>query len=183
MGRDAQCLVGQHYVDWLALYRVLRQRRDFLNYDLPCTSLHNLPPLVAFPQATHSGRDYRPEWERDLFDLDRVWAYLAQGHWFRKTSKDYNFSLGGQVYHLGKPWRLTQVEITFDPDDQHVVCLNEAGDLQARCLIKGLTPDTLMGTMASFINLPVFQLALPFNWTDFQAVRLFETIPARLIEI
>ena len=179
---DAQCLVGQHYMDWLALYRTLRQRRDFLNYDLPCVSLRNLPPLVAFPQATHSGHDYRPEWEHDLLNLDRVWAFLAQGRWFRKICKGGTFSLGGHVYYLGKPWHSMQIEITFDPDDQHVICLNEAGDRQARCPIKGLTLDTLMGTMASYINLPVFQLALPFKWADFQAVRLFETIPARLSE-
>jgi transposase len=180
---DAQCLAGQHYVDWHALYGTLRQRRDFLNYELPCATLDNLPPLVAFPQAAHSGRVYRPEWERDLLDLDRVWAYLAQGRWFRKTSKDYTFSLGGQVYYIGKPWPFTQLEIAFDPADQHLVCHNEAGDLVARCPIKRITLDTLMGAMASCINLPVFQLALPFEWADLQAVRLFETIPVRLNEL
>jgi transposase len=179
---DTQCLLGQHYGDWLALYRALRQRRDFLNYDLPCTALHHVPPLTAFPHATYSGRDYRPEWERDLLDMDRVWAYLAQGRWFRQVSRGYTFTLGSHVYYLGKPWSATQIEITFDPDDRHLVCLNDAGDRQARCPIKGLTLDTLMGTMASYINLPTFQLALPFDWADFQAVRLLETIPVRLIE-
>jgi hypothetical protein len=46
------------------------------------------------------------------------------------------------------------------------------------CPVEGLTVDALMGTMATYINLPLFQLALPFEWTDLQPVRLFETIPA-----
>jgi transposase len=173
-----QCLVGQHFVDWQHLYRVLRERRDVLNHDLPCTSLGNQPPLVAFPQAAHAGRDYRPEWERDLLDLSRVWSYLAQGRWFRKTSKDTTFSLGRQVYYIGQPWQHTQLDITFDPADRHLVCRGEGGELAARCPVEGLTVDGLMGAMATYINLPLFQLALPFEWADLRPVRLFETIPA-----
>lgn len=180
---EAQCLVGQLYGDWHALYGTLHQRRDFLNYVLPCATLAHVPPLVAFPHAVHSGRGYRPEWERDLLDLKRVWADLARGRWFRTTSKDCTFSLGRQVYYLGKPWQHVPLDITFDPTDQHLVCHNEVGDLVARCPIKGITLATLMGTLATWINLPVFQLALPFDWADFQAVRLFETIPVRLNEL
>ena len=175
-----QCLTGQHFIDWDHLYQTLHERRDVLNYHLPCASLHNQPPLVAFPEAIHSGRDYRPEWERELLDLSRVWDYLAQGCWYRKTSKDCTFSLGGQVYYIGKPWQHVQLEITFDPADQHLVCLDEAGALAARCPVKGLTIEALMGTMAAYINLPMFQLALPFEWADLQPVRLFEGIPVRL---
>ena len=171
-----QCLVGQQFVNWDHLYHTLQARRDVLNYDLPCTSLDDQPPLVAFPQATHSGRNYRPEWERELLDLSHVWDYLAQGRWYRQSSKDYTFSLGGQVYYLGKPWQLVQLEITFEPSDQHLVCLDEAGELAARCSVKGLTPDALIGAMAAFINLPMFQLALPFKWADFQPARLLEGI-------
>jgi transposase len=178
-----QCLMGAHYQDWDQLYRTLRERRDRLNHDLPCASLGSQPPLVAFPQAAHSGRDYRPEWERDLLDLSRVWAYLAQGRWFRKTSKDTTFTLSRRVYYLGKPWRHTQLDITFDPADQHLVCHNAAGELVARCPIQGLSVDELMGMMAAYINLPLFQLALPFDWTDLQPVRLFEVFPVRLSEV
>ena len=175
-----QCLAGQHFADWDHLYQTLHERRDVLNYDLPCASLDNQPPLVAFPDASHSGRNYRPEWEHDLLDLSHVWNYLAQGRWYRKTSKDYTFSLGGHVYYIGKPWQLVQLEITFDPSDQHLVCLDEVGELAARYPIKGLTLDALMGTMATYINLPMFQLALPFDWADFQPVRLFEGISVQL---
>ncbi len=178
----AQCLLGQVYPDWEALYRALCQRRHFLNYDLPCAALNHQPPLVAFPHAAHSGRPYRPEWEADLLDLQRVWAYLAQGRWFRKTSKDYTFSLGRQVYYIGRPWQHTQLEITFDPTDQRLLAHNDAGQLVATPPIQGISVHSLMGDSAAYLNLPVFQLALPFEWADLRAVRLFETSPVRLIE-
>jgi hypothetical protein len=177
-----QCLQGQRYTDWEALYLALRKRRDFLNHDLPCASLNNRPPLVAFSDAAHSGRPYRPEWEADLLDLKLVWTYLAQGRWVRKSSKDYTFSLGKRVYYIGRPWQHTQLEITFDADDHHLVCLNDTGDLVARQPIKGITVEDLMGDWAAYANLPLFQLALPFEWADLRAVQLFETIPVRLIE-
>ena len=170
----AQCLLGQCYLSWDALYHALRQRRTFLNYHLDCASLDNRPPLLAFPEASHSGRAYRPEWERDLLDLSRVHVYLAQGRWFRKASLSGTFSLGGQVYYLGRAWRQTQLDITFDPHTAAFHCRNEAGDLIAACPVKGLTVDDLMGTLASRFNLPAFQLALPFAWSEFQAVRLPE---------
>lgn len=76
----------------------MHKRREFLNRDLPCASLANQPPLVAFPGAVYSGRPHRPEWEADLLDLEHVWDYLAQGRWFRETNNVYTFSLGGQIY-------------------------------------------------------------------------------------
>jgi transposase len=176
---EAQCLAGQRYADWEDLYLSLHRRGHFLNHTLPCASLNNQPPLVAFPDAIHSGRPYRPEWEADLLDLDRVWAYLAQGRWFRKSSKAYTFYLGGQVYYVGRPWQYAQLEITFNPSDQHLLCLNDAGDLVARLPIKGITAQCLMGSLAAFLTLPMFQLALPFEWKDLQAVRLCETISVR----
>jgi len=179
----AQCLTGQHYPNWHALYQALQQRRDFLNYQLPCASLSQQPPLVAWSQATHSGRAYRPEWEGDLIILDRVWAFLAQGWWFRKVSVAYTFQLGGSVYYVGTPWQHTQLEITFDPTESQLVCSNEAGRLVARCPIQGITAQSLMGDLAAYLHWPSFQLALPFEWADCQAVRLFETIPVRLNEL
>jgi transposase len=172
-----QCLLGATFADWDQLFHTLRQRRDFLNYHLPCASLNGQPPLVAFPHAMHSGRAYRPEWERDLLDFSRLWDYLAQGRWFRQTSKDFTFSLGRQVYYLGRPWQHTELEITFDPTDQQLVCRDPSGALAARCPIKGLTPDDLMGTLAHHINLPSFQLALPLDWTTAQPVRFYEIFP------
>ncbi len=178
----AQCLQGQTFASWEDLYWTLHKRRDFLNHDLPCASLNHQPPLVAFPQASFSGRPYRPEWEADLLDLTRVWSYLAQGHWFRQTSKDTTFSLGGQVYYLGQPYHHTPLDITFDPIDHLLLCHDQAGYPVACCPIQGLSLETLMGDLFAYTRLPAFQLALPFTYSDLHLARLFETIPQSPME-
>jgi hypothetical protein len=99
------------------LYLALRQRRDFLNHDLPCSSLDDRPPLQAFPEAAYPQRPYRPEWEAELLDLTHIYDYLAQEQWFRLASNVGTFSLGGQVYYLGTKWKRHQLEITFEADD------------------------------------------------------------------
>jgi transposase len=178
----AQCLQGQTYMAWEDLFDNLLRRCDFLNYDLPCASLDNLPPLIAFPQAVHSGRPYRPEHEADLLDLSRVWNYLSSGHWFRLSSKDFTFSLGRQVYYLGRPWQHTQLDISFDPLSRCLLCHDDTGTLIAQLPIKNISIDTLMGEALAYAHLPFFQLALPFDWPDQNRLRLSETFGLRLIE-
>lgn len=179
----AQALEGQRYDDWYQLYYFLRQRRDFLNCQLPCTTLDEQPPLQAYPEAMHSGRPYRPEWEMQLLDLNRVHAYLAKGRWFRLVSKDGTFSLGGHIYYIGPRWAHQQVEIGFDPDSHSIVCVNPRGDETVRKPVLGLTKNHLMGALAKGINLPMFQLCLPFDWEALPVTRLFETLVTRLNEI
>lgn len=162
--------------DWSHLYMALRQRRDVLNYSLPCRSTDNLPPLIAHPEAIHSGRTYRPESEAKLLDLHRLYTYLAQGRWFRLVSKDGTLSLGGQVYYVGYSWARHQVELTFHPVDQHFVCLAEDGQTVAHLPIRNLSVESLMGDIVHSFNLPFFQFALPFDWHTIQVTRLFETL-------
>jgi hypothetical protein len=175
----AQCLEGQLYPDWHTLYWTLRQRRDFLNTHLPCAAL-NHQPAAGRLAASPPGRAYRPNGKPAR--PDRVWAFLAQGRWFRKVSVASTFQLGGHVYYVGAAWRFAQLDISFDPTQRQLVCLDQAGDVVARCPILDITPHSLMGDLAPYLTLPAFQLALPFEWADCQAVRLFETIPVRLNE-
>jgi hypothetical protein len=177
---DSQVLQGQHFADWQQLYLTLRQRRHFLNHHLPCASLDDKPPLVTYPQAVHSQRPYRPEWEAQLLDLNRVYTYLAQGRWFRLVSDNATFSLGGQAYYIGQHWIRQQLDISFDADDQLLVCRSEKGQLVKRFPLRGLTINSLLGELEPFATLPTFQLALPFSWQAQRQVRLSETIGARL---
>ena len=168
---DRQVLQGQTFADWDDLYHALRQRRDFLDTRLPCASLDDKPPLVACPQARTPRRSYRPEWELELLDLERVYDYLSQGRWFRYSGKDGNTSLGGQYYLLGCDWEKQQVEITFDPTDQQLVFLAEDGERKQKQAIKGLTTEALMGELGPLVNLPAFQLALPTTWESWRTAR------------
>jgi hypothetical protein len=92
-----QVLQDQEFTSVAALQRALRRRRDFLNEHLPCASLDDHPPLLAYPQARRPRRPYRPEAEAALLDLDRVWSYLSQGRWFRRVNRVGVLSLGNYV--------------------------------------------------------------------------------------
>lgn len=167
-----QVLNGQTFAVWEALRDALRRRRDFLNERLPCSTLDGVPPLVACPEARRARRLYRPEWEADLLDLSRVYAYLSRGRWFRKGSSVGTVSLGGQVYVLGRDWARKEVEITFDPTDQHLVFCAPDGDMRKRLPIKGISKTELMGELGPLVHLDRFQLALPFTWDDWRMIQL-----------
>jgi transposase len=171
---DQQCLLGQTFISWDALFHTLRERRNFINQDLPCASLDNQPSLVVFPEAVHSGRTYRPEYEHELLDLSRIWQYLAKGHWFRLISKNGVFSIGGQQYYLDYALAGQQIELTFDPDLCAFVCQNDAGEFVDHIPIQGISLESLMDNLPT--HLPGFQLHLPFDWNSFQVLRLFETM-------
>lgn len=177
-----QILQGQTSMTWEGLLQALQHRQVFLNERLPCASLGQRPPLVAHPDARQPRRLYRPEWEADLMDLARVYTYLAQGRWFRKASNVGVVSLGDHRYGLGKDWARKEVEITFDPQDQHLVFYTPAGNLTKRLPIKGISKSELMGELGPLVNLHHFQLALPFTWDEWRVTRLSETLVSRLYE-
>ena len=173
---QAQVIQGQIFADWESLYDALQKRRVFLNYNLPCRSLDNQPPLVAYPEACHSGSAYRLEYEVDRLNLQAVYDYLAPRRWFRLVGDNGTFSLGGNVYYLGIPWRKHQVEITFQSDTQLLRIADEAGTHIKSLPLKGLSKEILMGTHADIYRVSSFQLALPLSWKEQQLARLYEPI-------
>ena len=171
-----QVIQGVTFANWQSLYEALYQRRDFLNAILPCSSLDNQPPLVAYPQAHHSGRPYRLEWEAELLDLNRIEAYLGRGRWFRWVANNGIISLGGTIYYVGRQWKQQQIEVTFDPDTRQFCCFDAAGQLLKSCLLRGISIESLMGDVFPLIHFPVFQLVLPFSWDAQQVIRLYQTV-------
>lgn len=139
---------------------------------LPCATLGEQPPLLAYPEARHSGRWYRPEIEAALLDLGRVDAYLGQGRWYRLASKDATVRLGGQVYYVGV--ERMSLEITYDGQARQLCFHNAAGQEVTRRAIKGVSQEALLGAMEPYVNLPSFQLQLPFRWSDQGVIRLCE---------
>jgi hypothetical protein len=158
-----QALTGQTFQDVAELQNQLDARRHFLNQNYPCRSLQGQPPLQAFPQAHTTQRPYRLEWEKELLDLERIYAYLAQGRWFRRTTKAGMFSLGDQRYNAGTKRANQTLEITFDPQTGELICLPEKSSQPVRIKIKGLTKEVLMGELDPLLSLPAYQLALPFS--------------------
>ncbi len=159
----AQALLGQTYMSHADLWAGLDERREVLNRHLPSRVLSHRPPLEAYPQAIHSGRSYRPEWEEELLSLEKMCSYLAQGRWFRSIRTNGFFGLGGYQYYLGKPFAQRSVAISFDPDTMSLICELEGREQTIRLPTQGLTKAELMGEFAALQALPIYQLALPFS--------------------
>src|SRR5215467_13308338 len=81
---------------------------------IPSSVFQGLAPFQAYPQAAHSGRISRPEWEAEMLDLDRVFAYLANCRWFRRIQANGRLDLGGYDYYLGTHLRNQMLELHFD---------------------------------------------------------------------
>lgn len=158
-----QAVIGQEFSENDGLQQRLTDRLDFLNHHLPCRTLDGQPPLIACPEAQHSGRPYRLEWEEEMLDMQRVYDYLAQGRWFRQVSSQGQFSLGAHRYGLGRDFADQTVEITFDSQTRELICLSEDGQQKTRLPVQGLAKSNLMGELSPLISLPVYQLALPFS--------------------
>jgi hypothetical protein len=158
-----QAIVGQEFTVNEALQQRLTDRVDFLNLHLPCRTLGGQPPLVAYPEAHHSGRSYRLEWEEEMLDMQRVYHYLAQGRWFRQVSSQGQFSLGAHRYGLGRDSADQTVQITFDSLTRELICLSEDSKQETRLPVQGLAKSILMGELSPLVSLPNYQLALPFS--------------------
>lgn len=171
---ERQVLSGQTFPDWLALYHALNERRDVLNNDLPCRPLANQPPLVAFPEADHSGRFYSPEMEPHLLRLQRIHDYLAHKEWFRRIASNGTISFGGYVYYLGANLPRDFAKVTYSSTARQLHIATPDGQPLATLDIRGLTEETLMGDMATFTGLPARQPALPFDCHEQQLLRLYE---------
>jgi transposase InsO family protein len=166
---DQQVLQDQPFASQAALWQQLEARKVFLNHCLPCASLGDQPPLVAHPEARLPRRVYRPEWEAQLMDLERVYAYLSQGRWFRKASNVGVLKLGQESYWLGRDWQRREVEVTFQAEDRHLVF--RAGDEEKRLPVKGITLEKLMGEVSPLLHLNNFQLSLPFTWNEWRQIQ------------
>ena len=158
-----QTLPGQTFAQPADLQKALHARLLFLNTSYPSRSLQGRAPLAVYPQAEHTQRPYRLEWERECLDLQRVFAYLAQGRWFRMTSAVGEFSLGSQRYNAGSKHARQTLDITFDPPTGEFICLPEKENQLFRVQVRGLSKETLMGELDPLTAIPAYQLALPWS--------------------
>ena len=104
--------------------------------------------------------------------MQRVYAYLAQGRWFRRTSSPGQFSLGAHRYSVGKDLSGQTLEITFDSQTRELKCLSEGGSQEVQLAVQGLTTTALMGELSPLIVLQAYQLALPFSRSTWREMML-----------
>lgn len=161
-----QAFDGQAFADLAELQQSLQARILFLNQEYPTSALNRQPPLQAFPQARHSSRVFHTQSEKQLLNMQRVYAYLKTARWFRKVSSVGTFSLGGYLYNASTHFAEQTLEITFDQETGTLVCLPEKSEMAFQLDVKGLTKSTLMGNAALLPSYTAHQLVLPFAYPD-----------------
>ena len=160
---SAQAITGQIWKSIDTLQAEMDRRREFLNQLYPSRALLFQAPLEAYPHASHSGRDYRPEWEEELLDLEPVKALLATGKWFRETNRYGEIFVSMQRYNLSISWKNSTVELTFNPNSQELICHKLGSEQFKQVAIKGLEKVDLMGELSPLSKMPAYQLALPLS--------------------
>lgn len=156
-----------------ALQPALDERSHFLNTNYPNRALGGQPPLQAYPAASHSGRVYSPEREADLLDGQRVYAYLAQHHWYRRVTARGQFELGSHRYGLGAAWGQQIVQLTLDPQTLELICRSADEQHTQRLPAQGLQPADWMGDL-QLVQLPSYQIAFPWSGLTCRLNQLFE---------
>jgi transposase InsO family protein len=170
-----QALLGQRWSDQMALWAGLDARRAMLNQHIPTGVFGGQTPLQVYPQAAHSGRFYRPEWEAEMLDLARVFAYLATCRWFRRIRANGRLDLGGYDYYLGTSLRNQLLEVHFDATQGCFLGQLAGSESTVTFAPHGLTKTDLMGELGELLALPAYQLALPFTqeaWHQLEYTRV-----------
>jgi len=152
------------YKNWEHVFEWCEKRRIRLNELIPSRATQNLPPMKKFPQAKHSGRFYQPSIEFQMMDMQKVFAFLAKGKWFRKVAANKTISIGGQTYYISAAKKGQQLQITVCTQKKCFMFQNDKELVIAKLPIKGITREILMGNLQHTAQFPSFQLELPLNW-------------------
>jgi len=90
--------------DLIHLQQALDQERHTYNEAFPCraSDCAGRPPLTAHPELCQPRRSYQPEHEWVLFDLQRVYDFLAGFTFERQVNAVGVVSLGRDQYSVGR---------------------------------------------------------------------------------
>ncbi len=145
---DRQICQGKSFRTPDELWQAALERCDRLNQRIPCRSLEHRPPLVAFPQAKHSGKPYTLTMEPSYFDQQRIKDYLAKCKpWFRTVTANRVVSLGAQKYFLCKAKAGEELQIVFNLDTELLEFRNKHSELIGTHHPKGINYDELKGQL------------------------------------
>jgi transposase InsO family protein len=153
------------------LQAALDRERQIYNTFFPshASDCAGRPPLVAHPELLQPRRFYQPEFELALFDLQRVFEYLASFAFRRTLNAAHQVSLGKQIYTFKRKFvqahRLRTVQVRMDAQTHEWVMLTDDEEKEElmRFAVKGLTVESITGLENQPIRLHVpIQLTLPF---------------------
>jgi hypothetical protein len=169
---DGLALHPKALIDLSSLQASLDEERHTYNTAFPAqaSDCQGQPPLQAHPDLLTPRRSYHPDTELAIFDLQRVYDYLASFPPFRrKVLGNGQISLGRRPYCIGKKFarqrNLQSVLASFDPvQGVWVISTDEIQPAEIRRFpIKGIDVFSLTGLKPQ--DKPIefaFQLPLPF---------------------
>jgi len=152
------------HLDVTALQQRLDREREQHNRSLPsrASDCAGRPPLVAHPELLQPRRPYRPEWERALFDAQRVYIYLATIPLTRKVTSTGQIRIGGNAQSVGRAYAGQILTIRADAQSREWVVRQVDDTLVKRLPIRGVDVITLSGIREEpSQDLPPIQLTLP----------------------
>jgi hypothetical protein len=134
-------------LDLATLQQRLDLEREQHNVWFPsrASDCHGRPPLRAHPELLQPRRPYRPECERQLFDIERVYVYLATIRLERKVSSTGQIQLSGRSRSVGRAYAGQAVWVGCDPHAHQWVVSSTAGAELARLSIDEVTVSALTG--------------------------------------
>jgi transposase len=147
-----QVIQGQIFACWEDIFKRCQQRKQRLNYHIPCRPLGKKAPLEVCPQAAHSSRNYHPILEQELFSLNRIYTFLSLTTWYRKISTMKTVCIGSNSYYLSKATPHSETRITFDESIQCFVFHDPNGQIIDTKKAKGLTFKELAGDVMGFFK-------------------------------
>lgn len=166
---DGFALDEQALIDFGHLQPALDRERVVYNQHYPCraSDCAGQPPLTAHPELLKPRRPYHPDQELALFDVQRVYDYLATFTLVRKVNTSAQVSLGRERYSIGKKLvrerKVETVLVHLDASRREWVFESEDREDLVRRTLKGLDVRSLTGLDPAVVQpLDPVQLTLPF---------------------
>ena len=147
---DRQVFQGRDFNNWEEVLEQCWKRRNRLNEHIPCRTLQGKAPLQYSPEAKHSGLEYSPEKEEELFKPIRIYQYLSKGEWYRNIDKNRTIHLGGWKYVVKIGISQMEVRIKFNLKKQCFRVYDSNQQLVQTFKPKGLDFNSLCGNLNEF---------------------------------
>jgi hypothetical protein len=101
--------------------------------------------LQRYPELTQIRRPYTEQSEEDLWQLDRVDAFLAERSWIRRADRYGSIWLYNRGRYLGKAYAGKEVQVQFDPATrQWEVSDGSSGDPLVRLAAEELSRERIL---------------------------------------
>jgi hypothetical protein len=155
--------------DLASFQQSLDHERFVYNHQFPAraSDCDCQPPLQCHPALVKPRRPFQPEWEVVLFDLQRVYDFLATFTFDRKVNRNGQVTLKGLHYTVGLAHKEKNIRVRLDAHTLEWIFLEQdpeglVHELNRRSLV-GIDFKTLTGLEqpASLLQLPAIQLTLP----------------------